>query len=305
MAPACAALPARLRRDVSRSHRPGRRRLRFRFSARWRGHPGAGDSLMEDRWRCAAICDSLMSEPVLVTGLFAQEIRRSTMKISRRETMQMSTAALAGLSLAALKTEDAVAQASPPQPEGLVDAQLRNIQTLPLKADGSAVEFMPQEAGTITGVLWKTKNQTPQIEFDYRKMKVKVDARGTAKLSGTLTFDVLEKLPRFSYIVRLQCGAPMPRGTIKWTGVRFSDFAKAVGAQDFAYYCRLIGTDAYFIDEDMTTLMHPQVVLAWELNDEPIPPQHGAPLRLIVPFRYGARSLKAIQEIQFTATSFP
>ena len=32
--------------------------------------------------------------------------------------------------------------------------------------------------------------------------------------------------------------------------------------------------------------------------------QHGAPLRLIVPFRYGARSLKAIREIQFTATTF-
>jgi DMSO/TMAO reductase YedYZ molybdopterin-dependent catalytic subunit len=66
-----------------------------------------------------------------------------------------------------------------------------------------------------------------------------------------------------------------------------------------------VGSDAYFIDEDIKTLMHPQVVLAWQLNDEPIPPQHGAPLRLIVPFRYGARSLKAIQEIQFTATSFP
>jgi hypothetical protein len=128
--------------------------------------------------------------------------------------------------------------------------------------------------------------------------------RGTAKLSGTLTFDVLEKLPRHSYVVRLQCGAPNPRGTVKWTGVRFSDFAQAVGAQSFANYCRLVGSDAYFIDEDMTTLMHPQVVLAWQLNDAPIPPQHGAPLRLIVPFRYGARSLKAITEIQFTATSF-
>jgi DMSO/TMAO reductase YedYZ molybdopterin-dependent catalytic subunit len=227
------------------------------------------------------------------------------MKMSRRETMQLSATALAGLSLAALKVEDVAAQAAPPQPEGLVDAQLRNIQTLPLKPDGSAVEYTPQEAGTIAGVLWRTKNQTPQIEFDYRKMKVKIDARGTAKLSGTLTFDVLEKLPRFSYVVRLQCGAPMPRGTIKWTGVRFSDFANAVGAQDFAHYGRLVGSDGYFIDEDMKILMHPQVVLAWQLNDEPIPPQHGAPLRLIVPFRYGARSLKAIQEIQFTATSFP
>jgi len=54
----------------------------------------------------------------------------------------------------------------------------------------------------------------------------------------------------------------------------------------------------------MNTLMHPQVVLAWLLNDEPIPPQHGAPLRLIVPFRYGAHSLKAITQNEFTATSF-
>ena len=227
------------------------------------------------------------------------------MKMSRRETMQLSATALAGLSLAALKPEELAAQAAaPPQPGSLVDTQLRSIQTLPLKPDGSAVEFMPQEAGTITGVLWRTKNQTPEVEFDYRKMKVKVDARGTAKLSGTLTFDVLEKLPRFSYVVRLQCGAPMPRGTIKWTGVRFSDFAQAVGAQDFAHYGRLVGSDGYFIDEDIKTLMHPQVVLAWQLNDAPIPPQHGAPLRLIIPFRYGARSLKAIQEIQFTATTF-
>jgi DMSO/TMAO reductase YedYZ molybdopterin-dependent catalytic subunit len=66
----------------------------------------------------------------------------------------------------------------------------------------------------------------------------------------------------------------------------------------------IISGPRYFIDGDMTTLMHPQVVLAWQLDDEPIPPQHSAPLRLIIPFRYGGRSLKAITEIQFTATSF-
>jgi DMSO/TMAO reductase YedYZ molybdopterin-dependent catalytic subunit len=225
------------------------------------------------------------------------------MKISRRETMQLSATALAGLSLAGIS--GAAAQNAPPPAGGLVDTQLRTAATLALNPDGSAVEYMPQEAGTITGVLWKTKNQTPDIEFDYRKMKIKLDARGTARLSGTLTFGDLEKLPRHSYVTLLQCGAPMPRGIVKWTGVRFSDFAQSLGMQSFAYYGRLVGSDNYFIDEDMKTLMHPQVILAWLLNDQPIPPQHGAPLRLIVPFRYGARSLKAITDISFTATSFP
>ena len=40
-------------------------------------------------------------------------------------------------------------------------------------------------------------------------------------------------------------------------------------------------------------------------NGQPLPPEHGAPMRLVVPFRYGARSIKAITEIAFTATSFP
>lgn len=55
----------------------------------------------------------------------------------------------------------------------------------------------------------------------------------------------------------------------------------------------------------MATLMHPQVMLAWMANDAPLPPEHGAPMRLVVPFRYGARSVKAITGIAFTATSFP
>ena len=41
-------------------------------------------------------------------------------------------------------------------------------------------------------------------------------------------------------------------------------------------------------------------MLAWFMNDEPIPPRHGAPLRLIIPFRYGNRSVKAITEMTFS-----
>jgi sulfite oxidase len=46
-------------------------------------------------------------------------------------------------------------------------------------------------------------------------------------------------------------------------------------------------------------------MLAWLMNDAPIPARHGAPLRLIVPFRYGNRSIKAITEIVFGTPSLP
>jgi len=58
-----------------------------------------------------------------------------------------------------------------------------------------------------------------------------VDSRARRKLSGTLSFSDLEKLPQHSQITLLQCGAPNPKGIVKWTGVRFSEFAKSVGAQ--------------------------------------------------------------------------
>lgn len=225
------------------------------------------------------------------------------MEVSRREIVQSSAAAIAAISV--LRTTSAGAQTAPAaQPDALVDTPLRRISPLPLNPDGSAPEHSEAKIGKLDGVLWKTRG-TPDIEFDFQRMKVAVDARGAAKLSGTLHASDLEKLPRHSQITLLQCGATKPTGIVKWTGVRFSDVAKMLGAQDFAAYGRFVASDGYVIDEDMKTLMHPQVMLAWEVNDAPLPPEHGAPMRLVVPFRYGARSLKAITGIQFTATSFP
>ena len=228
-------------------------------------------------------------------------------KMSRREVLGTSGAALAGLSLGVLKSEKLLAQTQQqPSPDGLVETALRNVAPLPLNADGSAPEHAPEEAGPISGIIWRyTDGQPPEIEYDYRRMSIKVDPRRGANLSGTLTFADLEPLPRRSAVHLLQCGAPQPSGIVKWTGVRFSDFAAMLGVQPFTAYCRIIGSDGYWTEEDMNTMMHPQVMLAWLMNDEPIPPEHGAPLRLIIPFRYGARSIKAITEIYMTATSFP
>src|SRR5258705_1681141 len=84
--------------------------------------------------------------------------RKMTMKISRRESMQLSAGALASFS--GLAVSQAAAQTAP---AGLAETQLRNISSLPLKPDGSAPEYTPQEAGTITGGPWRTKNPTPEI----------------------------------------------------------------------------------------------------------------------------------------------
>ncbi|HIE92132.1 MAG TPA: hypothetical protein EYQ83_04415 [Acidobacteria bacterium] len=230
------------------------------------------------------------------------------MKVSRRHALRLSGTALTGLSIG-LTHEQLLARRAPqqsPDPDSLVDAQPRTVSDLGLRRDGSAPEHPLGDREPISGAIWRyTNREPPQIDFDYRNLRVKIDGGRTTTRSGTMRFANLEPLPRREHVFLLQCGAPAPRGIVKWTGVRFSDVAEMLGAQSFARYARFVGSDNYFVEEDMTTMMHPQVLLAWMLDDEPIPPEHGAPLRLVVPFRWGARSVKAITEIQLTATSFP
>ena len=236
--------------------------------------------------------------------------------LTRRDAIALSGSAVAGLSLGGLTAQELAAQAAPqtaPQewPATLVERPRREgfPVELPLNADGSAPEHPESAAGAIEegqALMWRTQDRsTPVIDYDYRNLKVKVDTRGMARLGGTLLFADLEKLPRVSHTFLLQCGAPRPRGIVKWTGVRFSDFADMLGVVPGVHYARFVASDRFYVDEDLETLRHPQVMLAWLMNDQPIPPKNGAPLRLIIPFRYGNRSIKAIQEITFSTPGLP
>jgi DMSO/TMAO reductase YedYZ molybdopterin-dependent catalytic subunit len=234
------------------------------------------------------------------------------MAISRRDALCLSGATVAGWSFGVMPSGSLEAQGGQPQeswPDSLVERPRRAgfPAPLPLNPDGSAPEHPASAAGPITDpLMWRTTNrQAPEIEFDYRKLAIKVDTRGLGKLGGTLRFTDLEKLPRVSHTFLLQCGAPNPRGIVTWTGVRFSDFADILGLDAGVHYARFVASDRHYVDEAMTTLRHPQVMLVWMMNDQPLPPRHGAPLRLVVPFRYGNRSVKAITEILFGTPSLP
>ena len=230
-------------------------------------------------------------------------------KMTRREAIGYTCMA-AGMAAAGLTPQAARAQGrgqDQPWPDNLSERELRNIAPLPLNPDGSAPEHPESAAGAITDPsLWRFNNhQPPEIDYDYRNMRIRLDTRGHAERYGTLTFADLEQLPRHSGTYLLQCGAPNPHGIVKWTGVRFSDFAEMLGMQHFAHYVRIVGADRFWTEESKESMMHPQVMLAWLMNDEPIEPKHGAPLRLIIPFRYGARHVKAISEMIFSPTGFP
>jgi len=87
-----------------------------------------------------------------------------------------------------------------------------------------------------------------------------------------------------------------------WAGVRFTDFIAHYKLQEEAkmqYVGMQTPDGAYYVGLDMDSALHPQTILAYEMNGQPITPEHGAPLRLIIPVKYGIKNLKRIGTITF------
>jgi len=118
----------------------------------------------------------------------------------------------------------------------------------------------------------------------------------------TLQLSDVQSLPRHEMITKFCCieGWSVVQ---KWTGARFSDFTKKFippGASLTTYVYMATDGEDYFVGLDMKSALHPQTLLAWEQNDKPLSYEHGAPLRLIIPVKYGIKNLKRIGLIRYT-----
>ncbi len=58
--------------------------------------------------------------------------------------------------------------------------------------------------------------------------------------------------------------------------------------------------EKYYVGWDIEAIMHPQTLLAYEMNGAPLTNEHGAPLRLASPTKYGIKQIKRIGSIEFT-----
>ena len=57
---------------------------------------------------------------------------------------------------------------------------------------------------------------------------------------------------------------------------------------------------AYYVGLDVASALHPQTLLCYEMNGDPLSPAHGRPLRLAIPVKYGIKNIKRIGTIAFT-----
>jgi DMSO/TMAO reductase YedYZ molybdopterin-dependent catalytic subunit len=73
------------------------------------------------------------------------------------------------------------------------------------------------------------------------------------------------------------------------------------GAKDLLDYTALETPDReYYVGLDMASALHPQTLLCYEMDGRPLTLEHGAPLRLVIPVKYGIKNLKRIGTVRFT-----
>jgi sulfoxide reductase catalytic subunit YedY len=141
-----------------------------------------------------------------------------------------------------------------------------------------------------------------------------VAIEGEVKKPGTWDLDALLKLaPMEDRIYRLRCveGWSM---VIPWTGYSLAELIKRVEPTGNAKYVQFVtladkaqmpGLNAAVLDWPyveglrMDEAMHPLTLLAFGLYGEVLPNQNGAPLRAVVPWKYGFKSGKSIVKIRF------
>lgn len=144
-----------------------------------------------------------------------------------------------------------------------------------------------------------------QGAFDINNWKLEVQ-----KQNGELvyiTIDQIKALPKTEIVFDFKCVEGWDQIQY-WGGLKMADFIEHFGLADqtqAAYMGLMTPNKQYQVGLDMPSAIHPQTLLAYEMNGKPLPLNHGAPLRLIIPVKYGIKNLKRIGSMTFSNTRPP
>ncbi len=145
-------------------------------------------------------------------------------------------------------------------------------------------------------------NQLAQGQFTEWRLAI----GGMVQRPLSLSLADLRRMPARTQITRHDCVEGWSC-IAKWTGARLNALLNLVqvkpGAKYLAFYCAdtleltLDGTGQYYESIDLIDAMHPQTILAYDMNDRPLPVPHGAPLRLRLERQLGYKMAKYIMRI--------
>jgi DMSO/TMAO reductase YedYZ molybdopterin-dependent catalytic subunit len=210
-------------------------------------------------------------------------------QISRRQLLQWLGAGLL-VNVAGTLLYDPIGRLSMPINERL-EALLLSQQPTP--------EF-PLSAIEPDRLIVNSFKGTPAI--DLANFRLQLTGEVTQNLS--LSVADLQSLPFASMVIRHVCVEGWA-AIVQWGGIRLRDLLTLAQLKPSAKYVYFKSADGYYESWDLASALHPQTLLACQMNGQPLPPENGAPLRLAAPIKLGYKQSKWVTEIVVTSQLLP
>ncbi len=142
-------------------------------------------------------------------------------------------------------------------------------------------------------------------EIDLDSFVMQVIGRN-GEVIGEHDMDDLHSFPYQEMTIEHKCVEGWS-GIVTWGGTLFTNFAALYADEvENSDFVNMETPDGVFqVNMDMASMLHPQTMLTWTLNQEPLSQLQGAPIRLTTPLKYGIKQIKRIARLEFSNTRGP
>jgi DMSO/TMAO reductase YedYZ molybdopterin-dependent catalytic subunit len=121
----------------------------------------------------------------------------------------------------------------------------------------------------------------------------------------TLDYDGLQALPQTEITVDIHCVTRWSRFDTGFRGVHWRELARLVRPKPSARYVLAHAEQGFTANVPLQALEDDEALVAWEADGEPLDPEHGWPLRLVVPSRYFWKSAKWLRGLEVLSSDQP
>ncbi len=146
-----------------------------------------------------------------------------------------------------------------------------------------------------------TFGPTPRVDLDAWQFKV----FGLVDEEITLDWQQFNDLPQVTLDAEFHCVTQWSKLQNTWQGILFTDVMKLVTPKLEAKFVMAHCYGGYTTNVSLDVMIDDDVMFAHSHDGAPLTPQHGGPMRLVVPKRYGWKSAKWVNGIEFMAEDEP
>ena len=124
---------------------------------------------------------------------------------------------------------------------------------------------------------------------------------GLVEAEQSLTYDELTSMPTRRIVADIHCVTGWSKLNTAWEGVLFRDLLARAGLRSAARFVMIHAEQDYTTNLPLSAALDDDVLLAWKYDDAVLSPEHGCPLRLVVPKRYFWKSAKWVRGVELMA----